>query len=171
MTTTKEPVWKIGSCFSKRTQLVLWRTRKYTLLIFQASIQGNLPEKRGEGAFIRGGAFIRDNTVFLNHGYQKVFSIWNHHKCLSDSFEYSCYGSTAILNFLILSVRGSTSHVKSLIFIRKDKINLNFQMKIKASEDNLNFRILSGICPKTSLNCDGLHYFLLDKFSSIYVVH
>ena len=42
----------------------------------------------------------------INYEYQKVFWILNHHKFLSDSFEYLCYGSTTIRNILILLVRG-----------------------------------------------------------------
>ena len=51
----------------------------------------------------------------INHGDQRVWSIWNYHKCLSVSawFEYLCYGFTAILFFLILEVRGS-----SLYYVR-----------------------------------------------------
>ena len=37
----------------------------------------------------------------INHGYQRVFSIWNNYisLSLSASCEYLCYGSTAIINF------------------------------------------------------------------------
>ena len=43
-----------------------------------------------------------------NHGNQRVFSILIHHQCLksalSASFEYLCYGSTAIRNIFTLTV-------------------------------------------------------------------
>ena len=51
----------------------------------------------------------------INHGEQRLlFSIWNHNKCLSfsASFEYICYGSTAIIIFVFLSLQGSSLDVK-----------------------------------------------------------
>ena len=42
----------------------------------------------------------------INYWYQKVFWSLNHHKFLSDSFAYLCFGSTTIRNILILLVRG-----------------------------------------------------------------
>ena len=44
----------------------------------------------------------------INHGDQRVFSILNHHKCLSLLFTLylNTYGSTAIRNIITLTVRG-----------------------------------------------------------------
>ena len=47
----------------------------------------------------------------MNFEDQSFFSIWNHHKCYSGSFEYVWYGSKAIIIFFI-SVRRSTLHVR-----------------------------------------------------------
>ena len=49
----------------------------------------------------------------INHGDQRIFSIWNHHKCLSliafsALFEYLYYESTAIIKIFALTARGST---------------------------------------------------------------
>ena len=59
-----------------------------------------------------GGVNLYNAEIFCtNHENQ----IWNYHKCLielSDSFEYLCYGSTAIRNILLLSAPGFSSSVR-----------------------------------------------------------
>ena len=73
-----------------------------------------------------------------NHGHHSIFSIWNHHNCLScfRSFENLCYGSTTIIFLSILLVRGPSLDVKiwrlqtpdsSKDGFRTEKIKLQFQ--------------------------------------------
>ena len=59
------------------------------------------------------GTTLTYYCIIYNHGDQ----IWNHHKCLSWLFPlhlntYWHYGSTAIINSLILSVRGPSLDVR-----------------------------------------------------------
>ena len=44
--------------------------------------------------------FITLKYFCINHGDQRVFSIWNHH---SASFEYLCYGATTVINIYFYS--------------------------------------------------------------------
>ena len=52
--------------------------------------------------------------IFVYKGWRPMFLLMSQ-SALSASFEYFCYGSTTIINILILSVRGSTSDVRFLI--------------------------------------------------------
>ena len=50
----------------------------------------------------------------------KVFSIWNHHKCLGYvSFEYLCYTSMDIINICTLSVLELTLDVRIWVYWRE----------------------------------------------------
>ena len=60
-------------------------------------------------------ALITLKYFCINNGDQSFFSICIMINVLVGSallFEYLCYGSVAIINILILSVRGSTSDVR-----------------------------------------------------------
>ena len=55
--------------------------------------------------------------IFLKTSETKgIFSIWSHHKvstsAISDSFEYLCYGSTAIINIFTLTAQRATLVVR-----------------------------------------------------------
>ena len=64
--------------------------------------------------------------VSINHGDQRVFSILNQHKCLIKLFPLYFiwipmlyYGSTAIIQILVLSVRGPTLDVRFVLYRRQ----------------------------------------------------
>ena len=56
------------------------------------------------------------NYFCINHGDQRFFfnlkSSYSSLLAVSASFEYLCYGSTTIINILLLSVRGASLYVR-----------------------------------------------------------